>query len=368
MFTVEQTEKKPRKIYRWFFLLLVVFSIWTMGQYKAIMPHIQLPPEAVYPQEGHAPLFTLGGQGFYITNTMIAVWLSILILIVIAWNIRKQIKRGDMVLTGVSGAIAALLEGFYSMTEATAGKWAKKIFPWFATIFLLVLVVNLMELFPFVDSVGYLHESEHGYPTETFLGMTTIVDHDVEESHSEDMSEDAYGEEVEAGEHGDEAAHGGYALVPFVRVASTDLNFTVSLAIISVVMTQVIGVQALGLNTYRLKYWNGKDVVKSFKQVRFGNPMDFIIGLVKWFASVLEIIAEISKILSFTFRLFGVIFAGSVLLFFVGSFVGGLGQSIVILLELLFGPLQALVFGMLTMMFMSMATVSHDHGDEEGHH
>lgn len=336
---METTEKKPRKIYRYILLLVIIFSVWGMRTYSPIMPHIQLPAEPVFPSVDHAPLFTIAGQGFYITNTMIAVWIAILLLIIVAWNIRKQLKSGAMILTGVSGAIAALLEGFYNMTESTAGKWAKKIFPWFATIFMLVLFVNLMELLPFVDSVGYLHESDHGYPTEEVLGMETIVNPDAGEA---------------------EEAHGGYALVPFVRVASTDLNFTLSLALISVFMTQVIGFQALG-GSYLVKYWNGKEVAKAWKKPRFGNPMDLIIGLVKWLAGILEIVAEVAKILSFTFRLFGVIFAGSVLLFFVGSMLGGLGQSAVILLELLFGPLQALIFGMLTMMFMSMAAISHDH-------
>jgi F-type H+-transporting ATPase subunit a len=223
-----------------------------------------------------------------------------------------------------------------------------------------------------VDSVGYLHKSDHGYPTETVLGITTIVDPGEEEVHAEDAhAEDTHGEEAHADDAHAEDGHGeeghGYALVPFVRVASTDLNFTLSLALISVVMTQVIGFQALG-SEYLVKYWNGADVAKSWKEVRFGNPMEFIIGLMKWLASLLEIVAEIAKVLSFTFRLFGVIFAGSVLLFFVGSMLGGVGQSAVVLLELLFGPLQALVFGMLTMMFMSLATISHAHGDEEGHH
>ncbi|MBE0528252.1 MAG: F0F1 ATP synthase subunit A, partial [Thermoleophilia bacterium] len=235
------TEKKPRKIHRYILLFVLVpiscYATFFVQNLKPIMPHIQLPPEPVYPQVGHEPLFTLLGQGFYITNTQIAVWLAMLIVIVIAWNIRKQLKSGSMVLTGVSGAIAALLEGFYNMTESTAGKWAKKIFPWFATIFLLVLFVNLMELLPFVDSVGYLHESEHGYPRQELLGgvFETIVQPDAA--------------------HADEHA-AGFSLVPFVRVASTDLNFTVSLALISVVMTQVIGLQALG-GGYLKKYWNG---------------------------------------------------------------------------------------------------------------
>jgi F-type H+-transporting ATPase subunit a len=337
------------------------------------MPHIQLPPEAVFPLEGHDPLFYLGGQGFYITNTMVSVWIAMLIAIIIGWNIRKQLKRGEMVLSGVSGAIASLLEGFYNMTESTAGKWAKKIFPWFATIFLMVLFVNLQELVPGPDAFGYLHHSEHGYPKQVIIPgvLETIYDPGEDAAHTEEMGahegEDEHADDhaAEAEDHGEE--HGGYSLVPFWRIASTDLNFTASLAIISVVMTQVIGVQALG-RSYFTKYWNGKEIAKSWKQPRLGNPMDFILGVVKWAAGLLEIIAEVAKILSFTFRLFGVIFAGSVLLFFVGSMLGGLGQSGVILLELLFGPLQALVFGMLTMMFMAMATVSHDHDHEEGHH
>ncbi len=342
---MEQTEKKPRKIHRYLFLLIAVFSILASRAFAPIMPHIQLAPEAVFPHEGHDPLFYIAGQGFYITNTMIAVFISVIIVALIAWNIRKQINSGAMVLTGVAGAVAALLEGFYNMTESVAGKWAKKIFPWFATIFLLVLVVNLMELVPFVDAVGYFHESEHGYATQEVLpGVETIV-----------RSEE--GEEV----------HDGVSLVPFVRVASTDLNFTLSIALISVIMTQVIGFQALG-SGYLKKFFNFKDLREAWKQPQF-NPIDLILGFAKSISGLLEIIAEVAKIVSFTFRLFGVIFAGSVLLFFIGGFLptgGGIAQSFVVLLEMLFGPLQALVFGMLTMIFMSMATASHDH--EEAHH
>ncbi|MBN2043374.1 MAG: F0F1 ATP synthase subunit A [Anaerolineales bacterium] len=321
-----------------------------IAELKPIMPHIQLAPEAVFPHVGEAPLFNLLGQGFYITNTMIATWIAIAIILMIAWNLRKQLKAGSMVPTGISGAIAALLEGFYGMTESIAGKWTKKIFPWFATIFLLVLFVNLMELVPFVDSIGYFHESDHGYAVEKVWGVNTIV-----------QTESAMHE-------GEEAHQGGYSLVPFVRVASTDLNFTLSLALIAVAMTQYMGFKALG-PAYLKKFFDFQGLFAAFKEPRF-NPIDVILGGARSLAGILEITAEIAKIVSFTFRLFGVIFAGSVLLFFVGSQVSGLGQSAVLLLELLFGPLQALVFGLLTMIFMSMATISHDydHGHEEGHH
>ena len=89
--------------------------------------------------------------------------------------------------------------------------------------------------------------------------------------------------------------------------------------------------------------------------------IDIAVGL-------LEIIAEISKILSFSFRLFGNIFAGAVLLFVIGFIAPVFAQSIFLLLELFIGLIQAFVFGILTMVFMSMATQGHgDKVDEHAH-
>ncbi len=361
---MEQTPKKRKSLHRLLFFLVLIGSIFACQLIPAIMPHIQLAAEPLTEQ----PLFSLLGQEFHLTNTMVAIIIADVLLIILALSIRRQIKKGALVLTGISGAIAAILEGFYVMTESTAGKWAKKIFPFFATIFMLVLFVNLMELLPFVDTVGILRPVEpghHGYAIEPIVGEIYSIK-EVEHDEPEDTSHDAVtttGEESSAaeGEHAEEARFGFF---PFVRVASTDLNFTLSLALISVFMTQVIGFQALGRG-YLTKYWNTHNLKKAWRQPQFGNPMDFIISIFEWIASVLEIVAEFSKIISFTFRLFGVIFAGSVLLFFIGSMLGAVGQTGVLFLELLFGPLQAFVFGMLTMVFMSLATHSHGHDDEE---
>jgi len=143
------------------------------------------------------------------------------------------------------------------------------------------------------------------------------------------------------------------AVIPFVRVASTDLNFTIALAIISVVVTQVIGVRALGVS-YFTKFFNSKTL--------FTAPM---FGVINFLVSLLELILEFAKILSFGFRLFGNIFAGSILLFVVGTLVPVFLQSGVLLFEWFVGIIQAIVFGLLTLIFMSLATVSHS--DEEGH-
>ena len=138
-----------------------------------------------------------------------------------------------------------------------------------------------------------------------------------------------------------------------MRVASTDLNFTIALAIISVVMTQVIGIQALGVS-YFTKFFNTKTL--------FTAPM---FGVINFLVSLLELILEFAKILSFGFRLFGNIFAGSILLFVVGTLVPVFLQSGVLLFEWFVGIIQAIVFGLLTLIFMSLATAGH--GDEEGH-
>lgn len=320
-------EEKPKKKWRygtnrWFVLLFIILGVVAARAFSPVLPHIQLPAE----QYSHTPLFTLPLIGeFYWTNTLTAMVLVDLILLAIAFTVRSSIKSGKQVLDGFAGAVETLLELLYNLTESTAGKYTRKIFPYFATITFMVLIANWMELIPGVDSIGILKASAHGHPVEEVLGFAyTIVKGGVE-SHSE----------------------GGYTLVPYIRVLSTDLNFTLALALISVGMTQVIGMQARGVK-YLGKFVNTKTI---FSKPVFG-VIDFGVGL-------LETISEFSKVLSFSFRLFGNIFAGSVLLFVIGSLVPVFAQSFFLMLEFFIGLIQALVFGLLTMVFMAQAVHGH---------
>lgn len=320
---------------RWFVLLFIILGAIAARAYPPIQPHVQLPAERL----SHEPLFTLPVIGeFYITNTLTALLIADVILLLIGYGVWRAVQKaeadGSLVTRGLSGAVEALLEVIYNLTESTAGKWARFIFPWFATITLLVLVANWMELIPGVDSVGLLEPSAHGYPIKDLGWAATIV--------------------KGAAEHGHEVGN-TYALVPFVRVVSTDLNFTVSLALIAVFMVQVIGVKAQGLG-YFTKFFNTKTL---FSRPIFG-VIDFLVGL-------LELVSEFSKILSFSFRLFGNIFAGSVLLFVIGTLVPVFAQSIFLLLEFFVGLIQAMVFGLLTMIFMTQATQGHGEHHEEAH-
>lgn len=336
-------------------LVTIVVGVVATRFVPPIRPHVQLPAERL----SHHPLFTLPGVGeIYLTNTLVATLLVDLVLLLVAFAVQRAVRQavqsGNLVPRGVTGVVEAVLEAVYNITESTVGRWAGFVFPFFATILLMVLVANWMELLPGVDSIGFLEPvAEHGYPVREILpGVAGIVQPAAEEAHHE----------------------GGYALIPWVRVASTDLNFTVALALISVFMTQVLGFRALGVG-YLGKFFRFGSlihpIVEAFRPqtegLSFGKRLRaffgaFFMGLIDFGVGILELISEFSKILSFSFRLFGNIFAGSVMLFVIGTLLPAV-QSIFLLLELFVGLIQALVFGMLTMIFMAQAV--HHHGGEE---
>jgi F-type H+-transporting ATPase subunit a len=336
------TEKQEKKgwwrwgVNRWFVLLFIILGAVAAGKYPPLQPHVALPAE---PLSG--TLFKVLGQDFQFTNTMLAMLIADVILLLIGFGFYRAVRSGSLVLKGMAGAVEALLEALYNLTEGTAGKWTKFIFPWFATITMFVLIVNWTELLPGVDSIGILEPSEHGYAVQDLGFAETIV-------------KSSGGTEVHTAD-GTKL----FGLIPFVRVLSTDLNFTVALAIIAVIMVQVAGFRSQGLS-YLTKFWN----TKTF----FSKP---IFGLIDFAVGLLELISEFSKILSFAFRLFGNIFAGSVLLFVIGTLLGagGLGffQVGFLMLEFFVGMIQAIVFGMLTMTFMSQATQGHGEHNEEAH-
>jgi len=311
--------------YRWIVLGLIILSVIASRIFAPIRPEIQLPAESL---TAH-PLISLPVIGdIYLTNTLVAMMLVDLFVVGIALVVRSAVRRDNLVPTGAYGAIEALVETIYELTESTTGaKWAKKIFPYFFSITLVVLIANWMELIPGVDSIGLLVPGPEGNPIQQFGPINALVK--------------------------GETDAGSYALVPFVRTLSTDLNFTLALAMFSVVMTQVYGVQSQGMK-YFTKFWNTKTL---FSKPAFG-VMDWVVGL-------LELVSEFAKIISFTFRLFGNIFAGSVLLFVIGALVPVFAQSAFLGLELFTGAIQAFVFGMLTMVFMAQAVQGHDFEDEE---
>jgi F-type H+-transporting ATPase subunit a len=139
-----------------------------------------------------------------------------------------------------------------------------------------------------------------------------------------------------------EYLHGKKVFIPLFRGPTADINTTLALAIISVLTVQYFGIKNLGFLNYIKKYIN------------LSGPIDFFVG-------ILEIVSEFAKIMSFAFRLFGNIFAGEVLLTVMAAILPFLAPLPFLGLELFVGFIQALVFTMLSLVFMSVAVSSHDH-------
>ena len=337
---MSEVKNEERTWARWVVLATIILGVFLFTGLglgiKVIMPEVFLPGEPL----SETPI--LGIEGFYLTNTFVGMIGADIAVLLMAFFVSRGVKSGKMALEGVSGAIEALLEALESMTEGTAGKWTKDIFPWFAAITLLVLSANWLGLLPGVETIGLIHEGHGEYAVRDLgsiggMKVQTIWD---------------YGEEAHAAEAGEAEGHSGASVVPFFRPVSTDLNFTFALAIVAVLMVQVMGFRALGWG-YLTKFWNTKHF--------FDKP---IFGFIDFGVGLLELVSELSKILSFAFRLFGNLFAGAVLIFVMGSLVPVFIPAMFYMLELFVGMIQAIVFGMLTMTFMAQATQSHGDHDE----
>lgn len=245
--------------------------------------------------------FELPLVGHELPNTIPATWLTMLVLIVVALAYRP--REGE-----IPGRFQALVEmiveGFYSFLEGVAGDKTRMFFPLIATFFFFILVSNWFGLLPGFGSVG------------------------VYETHE--------GHEV---------------LVPFFRSANADLNTTIALALISVAATQYFGLRTQGLK-YLSKFFTFKGTAS------YERPINAFVG-------ILELVSEFIKIVSFSFRLFGNIFAGEVLLIVMAFLAAFIASLPFMGLELFVGLVQALIFAMLSLVFYLMATMSHD--EHESH-
>ena len=323
---MEQQKRRPWR--RWVVLVLMIVGFVLGGIFVPIQPEIAVAPERLIEEPIIGNFLGLGP--LYLVNTIPTLIVTIILIGVLAYFTNRSLKRSaqtDLVPHGIGNLMEAFFELLYNLTEGSAGsKWARAIFPWFATIMFYVLFANLLKLIPGFESIGILHHAAEGHAASGAILTSEKIEN-------------------------------GYILVPFFRGISVDLNFTAALALIAVVMIQVIGFRAQGFG-YLSKFFNTRRMFK----VPFFGAMDFLVGL-------LELISELSKILSFAFRLFGNMFAGIVLVAIVAGLLGKFSilPAMVMMFELFVGVIQAFVFGMLTMVFMAQATQGHGEEHAEAH-
>ena len=308
------------------------------------LAHIQLAAEPIS-EEPVAGLFT-------ITNTMVTTWATIVLLALVAFFATRRVAD---VPGRLQGLLEVVLEFFLNLAESVAGREnARRFFPLVLTIFLFIVTANWMGILPGFGTIGWIESPD------------TLIQHAEDEARVEDGhadlshihlqvfdgdgflsllppgSVDSVITAEEYKSNGVEKGQRAGVLVPFLRSANTDINTTLAIALVAMVMVHWWGFSTLGIGSHLGKYLN-------FKQ----GPLGLFVGL-------LEAISEFARVISFTFRLFGNIFAGEVLLVAMAFLVPLIGLIPFLGLELFVGLIQAFIFAMLTLVFAATATVSHD--------
>jgi len=264
-------------------------------------PNVELPSEGIF----HISVFT-------VTNTLIASWLTIIVLVALFYAATRKMK---LIPGGLQNFAEYIVEVMLNFVEGVAGeKHSRTVFPIVATIFLYVLMNAYLALLPFFGTIG-IHETNG-------------------------------------------------AFVPLFRAANTDLNLPLSIAVVSFVFVEFLGLRSLGGFRYLNSFFNVGQLHDGLKSLFKGKIKPAIsgimFGMVNLFIGFLEVISHFMRVVSFTFRLFGNMTAGEILLLLV-TFLVPLVVSIGVYgLELLVGVLQALIFAGLTLVFAVLAMSPHE--------
>lgn len=250
----------------------------------------------------------IGHIGFFeLRNTMLMAWLAMIVLLGIGFGGKGTGYR--MIPSRLQAFLEIIIEGLFNLCESVLGsaQTARRVFPFVATIFLFIVTANWMGILPGVGSI--------------------LI----------------------------EGVHEGHAMMlPLLRSMNADVNMTLALAMSAIVYVHAIGIATLGFLSH----------ITKFLVPPWHKP--YLIGTA---VGLLEFVGEFSRIISFSFRLFGNIFAGEVLLVVVSFLVPFAAPIPFMGLELFVGFIQGLVFAMLTLVFLGMSMEGHgEHEEHEGIH
>ncbi len=252
---------------------------------------------------------------FPVTNALLTSTTAVIVITLLALIIRTGLRE---VPRGIQNFFEAILEGALSLADQVTNsrKISEKVFPLAFAVFLFVLVNNWLGLLP-LGGLGVVAQGEHGA-----------------------------------------------AFIPFLRSGTADINTTVALATMAVLGANLFGIFSIGIWKTFNKYVNLKALGGIFTRVR-KEPMVLVVAPVTFFVGLLELIGELAKVASLSFRLFGNIFAGEVLLAAMSAIIPYLLPIPFLFLEIFVGIIQALIFSILTLVYFAIA--AQDHEEHEGH-
>jgi F-type H+-transporting ATPase subunit a len=249
---------------------------------------------------------------FPVTNALATSTVALIIIAILAITIRRNLKK---VPTGLQNAMEIIIEGFLGIFDGVTGdrKKSLKFAPVVLAFFFFILINNWMGLLPGVGSIGQI------------------------------------------------AAHGDEKIfIPYLRGGTADLNTTLALATLGVVLSHIMGVLAIGWWKYLNKFINIKAFLEIPKKI-MKDPMIILVNPIKAFVGLIEIIGELAKVASLSFRLFGNVFAGEVLLASMSAILAYGVPIPFMFLEVLVGLIQALIFAMLILTYLTINTTAEEH-------
>ena len=249
-----------------------------------------------------------------ITNSLLTSWVAVFLIILLSVAVRTKMKN---VPSRLQHFFELIYDGGMDMADQITGSRAttKKVFPLAISVFFFVLVNNWLGILP--------------------LGGFGLVQHSAE----------------------------GNFFVPFLRSGTADINTTLMLAVIGVIGSNVFGILAIGVWKMFNKYVNLKELARIPRKIR-RDPSVLMVAPITFFVGILELVGELAKVASLSFRLFGNIFAGEVLLASMAALLA-YGLPIPFLfLEVFVGVIQAFIFAVLILVYFTIAAQDHDAHEE----
>ena len=247
---------------------------------------------------------------FTITNALFTSWIAVFILIIISLVLRSKLRE---VPGKVQNVFEIVVEGALGLCDQVTNDRALsiKIFPFAISVFFFILVNNWLGIMP-LGGFGIIEQGEHGL-----------------------------------------------AFIPYLRGGTADINTTVALAAMAVLGANIFGVFSIGIWKTFNKYVNLKVLGGIFTKIRH-EPTVVIVAPITFFVGLIEIVGEFAKVASLSFRLFGNVFAGEVLLASMAALVAYFVPIPFLFLEILVGVVQAVIFSILLVVYFTIGASDHD--------
>jgi F-type H+-transporting ATPase subunit a len=238
-----------------------------------------------------------------VTNTLVNAWIALAIFVTIGLVLRKRLSLRPGKFQNTLEFFLEIILGYFDQVTGDRKK-TLRFLPLVGSVFFFILLSNWLGLLPGTGTITY------------------------------------------GGEH-------------LLRPANTDLNLTLAMAVVAVLASHIFGFITVGVFTHLNKFIQIGTLVKSLRK----GPIAIFTAIVEILVGIIETVGELAKVLSLSLRLFGNVFAGEVLMVVISSIVATLVPTPFMLLEILVGIIQATVFSMLTLVYLTMHT-SEPHGAE----